>query len=181
MLLICLFTFDSVTSQYPGYWAIIPTICSILLIGAGKNAVINRILLTHPKTVFVGWLSYPIYLWHWLFLSIGFSLYAGNVPTFVTCVLVILSFIFAYISFAFIEVPIRQMKANKKMLFGTLGSLFFVGALSGLVSMYEGVPQRLNEKQQSALAPIIKCSVCELPINNTFPSSLPVCDQQTKS
>ena len=143
-LLICLFTFDSVTSQYPGYWAVFPTICSILLIGAGKNAIINRTVLTHPKTVFLGWLSYPIYLWHWLFLSIGFSLYAGKVPSIVTCGLVLLSFIFAYISFAFIEVPIRQMKANKKMLFGTLGALFLVGAISGLVSLFDGIHQRLN-------------------------------------
>ena len=153
-LLICLFTFDSVTNQYPGYWAIIPTICSILLIGAGKNAVINRTLLTHPKTVFLGWLSYPIYLWHWLFLSIGFSLYAGKVPIYVTCVLVLLSFVFAYVSFALIEVPIRRMKADSKMLFGTLGVLFFVGAISGLVSLNDGVRQRLNAEQQKALVTI---------------------------
>ena len=153
-LLVCLFTFDSVTNQYPGYWALIPTICSILLIGAGKNAVINRTLLTHPKTVFLGWLSYPIYLWHWLFLSIGFSLYAGKVPVLVTCILVLLSFVFAYISFAFIEVPIRRMKADKKMLFGTLGVLFFAGAISGLVSLNDGLRQRLNAEQQKALVTI---------------------------
>ena len=153
-LCICLFTFGSVTNQYPGYWAIIPTLCSITLIGAGKNAFINRTLLTNPKTVYLGWLSYPIYLWHWLFLSIGFSMFAGQVPTIVTCGLVLLSFVFAYISFTYIEVPIRRLKADKKMLWGTLGVLFFVGALSGLVSLFDGVQQRLNAKQMQALTTI---------------------------
>ena len=153
-LLFCLFTFDSVTNQYPGYWAIIPTLCSIALIGAGKNSIINRTLLANPKTVFVGWLSYPIYLWHWLFLSIGFSLYAGKVPTLVTCALIVLSIVFSYISFAFIEVPIRQMKADKKMLYGTLGVLFFIGALSALVSKFDGFPSRLNAEQREALSTI---------------------------
>lgn len=151
-LLVLLFTFGSVTATYPGYWAIIPTLCAILIIGAGKNAWINRTLLANPFAVYIGWLSYPMYLWHWLFLSVAFCVFAGQVPLSVTLALVALMYVFAYISFRFIEAPIRRLPATKFLLFKTLFALIGAGAIGGVISLSDGLPQRLSKEQLQSLA-----------------------------
>jgi peptidoglycan/LPS O-acetylase OafA/YrhL len=42
---------------------------SALLIFAGPTALVNRLLLSNGIAVFVGLISYPLYLWHWPLLS----------------------------------------------------------------------------------------------------------------
>src|SRR5262249_53619023 len=54
---------------YPGAWALVPTLGALLLIAAGPQGIINRLVLSVPAVVFVGLISYPLYLWHWPLLS----------------------------------------------------------------------------------------------------------------
>ena len=51
--------------RYPGYMALIPVLGSALLIYAGPNTYFNRYILSIPVLVWVGLISYPLYLWHW--------------------------------------------------------------------------------------------------------------------
>jgi peptidoglycan/LPS O-acetylase OafA/YrhL len=53
---------------YPGAFALAPTLGAALLIAAGPGAAPNR-LLAHPAAVWVGRISYPLYLWHWPLLT----------------------------------------------------------------------------------------------------------------
>jgi len=50
---------------FPGWWALAPVVGSSLLIAAGPAAWINRRLLSNPVMVYIGLISYPLYLWHW--------------------------------------------------------------------------------------------------------------------
>lgn len=50
---------------FPGWLALLPTLGTALLISAGADAWINRNILALPACVFVGLISYPLYLWHW--------------------------------------------------------------------------------------------------------------------
>jgi len=50
---------------FPGWWALAPTIGAGLLISAGPRAWINRKLMANRVVVFIGLISYPLYLWHW--------------------------------------------------------------------------------------------------------------------
>lgn len=153
-LVAILFTYGSVTDAYPGVWAIFPTLCAVFLIASGKEAWFNKAVLSRSSMVYVGWLSYPIYLWHWVFLSIAFSSYAGHIPTHVKWIAILLACLFAYVSFTFIEVPIRKMKADKKMLIGTIVALLGTALLGGAVSKTDGVPQRLSSDLRQALTTI---------------------------
>ena len=38
---------------------------ALLVLAVGSRAWLNRTVLAHPALVFVGWISYPLYLWHW--------------------------------------------------------------------------------------------------------------------
>ncbi|RHY83130.1 hypothetical protein DYB26_007369 [Aphanomyces astaci] len=53
------------SSAFPGYWAVLPTLGTALLIFAGPTAWFNQSVLSLPSMVFVGKLSYALYLWHW--------------------------------------------------------------------------------------------------------------------
>ena len=57
------------TAPYPGWRALVPVIGTLLLIEGGKDARANRLLLSHPAVVWVGLISYPLYLFHWPILS----------------------------------------------------------------------------------------------------------------
>lgn len=54
---------------FPGWWALLPVIGSALLISAGPAAWVNRRILAHRSLVFIGLISYPLYLWHWPLLA----------------------------------------------------------------------------------------------------------------
>src|SRR5262249_32131822 len=63
--------------RFPGWWALLPTVGAALLISAGPQAWINRRLLANRSLVFVGLISYPLYLWHWPLLSYAYILESG--------------------------------------------------------------------------------------------------------
>lgn len=52
-------------SLFPGWWALIPTIASAIILQAGPNAFVNKHILSSKAFVFIGKISYPLYLWHW--------------------------------------------------------------------------------------------------------------------
>ena len=54
---------------FPGWWALLPTVGTGLLISAGPGAWVNRHVLSQRVLVWVGLISYPLYLWHWPLLS----------------------------------------------------------------------------------------------------------------
>ncbi len=57
--------------------------------------------------VFIGLISYSLYLWHWPFLSF-YRIYKPNLSSLETAVLVLSAFIFSYITYRFIEAPLKN-------------------------------------------------------------------------
>jgi len=92
---------------YPGAWALLPTLGSALLIAAGPGALVNRCLLASPVLVQIGLISYPLYLWHWPLLSFARIHWSGMVPGWITAATVLLSFALAWLTWRFIERPLR--------------------------------------------------------------------------
>lgn len=54
--------------RFPGFLAVLPVLGAVLLVSA-RQAWINRAILSHPVMVWIGAISYPLYLWHWPVLS----------------------------------------------------------------------------------------------------------------
>ena len=50
---------------FPGFWALIPTISAASIILAGGESSFNKNILSSAPFVFLGKISYPLYLWHW--------------------------------------------------------------------------------------------------------------------
>jgi peptidoglycan/LPS O-acetylase OafA/YrhL len=64
LIVVAIATFDFRT-RFPELRALVPTVASMLLIAAGPRAHVNTLLLSRKPVVFVGLVSYPLYLWHW--------------------------------------------------------------------------------------------------------------------
>jgi peptidoglycan/LPS O-acetylase OafA/YrhL len=151
-------------SQFPGWWALLPTLSAFLLLAAGPNAWINRTILSNKVLVWFGLISYPLYLWHWPLISFARILEGSLDGKLKLKILLLLaSVLLAWLTYKFIEQPLR-FKSNKKtslvLLFGLLlTGLFGYSCIAS--SGYDGLGFRLKEKTEFAshfenLAPELK-------------------------
>ena len=105
-----------VSTAFPGYLALYPTLGAVLVILAGSNGGkygVNRILASRYLTKLGGY-SYGIYLWHWPIL-IFYLIRTGNesVSIFHGLVIIILSIFLSYVTTRFVEKPIRKVNFQK--------------------------------------------------------------------
>ncbi len=108
VLLCSLFFLYSGETLFPGASAILPVACAYFLIREGQCGA-SRVILEHPLTVFIGKISYSLYLFHWPILVFARYLCEGIVPSVILgwCVIV-LSFVAAILSWKYVETPIRR-------------------------------------------------------------------------
>lgn len=106
------FWLDS-TRDFPGWWALAPVAGAFLLIGVGPDAWVNRVILANRGMVFVGLISYPLYLWHWPLLSFLQILERGDVPRDARLAALALSFLLAWLTYRLVEVPIRGGSSSR--------------------------------------------------------------------
>ena len=130
--------------HFPGKKAIIPTIGAFFIIAAGKNAVVNRRILSLKFMVFIGLISYPLYLWHWPLLSFARILYGEVPPKTVRIGLVLLAFLLSWITYRFIEPPLRWGKHSRIKAVCLFVTLLLVGF--GGIKIYKnyGYPERIG-------------------------------------
>ena len=114
---------------FPGWWAPVPAMGAALLIYAGPTGFVNRTLLTQPAIVFVGLISYPLYLWHWPLLSFAHIVSIEMPSAIVRGAIVLLSFALAWLTYVFIERPIRfGGNPSAKTAIAAMAMLFIGGA-----------------------------------------------------
>ena len=92
---------------FPGYWALPPTVGAALILFAGMQSNLNRVLLASRPLVAIGLISYPLYLWHWPLLSFARILESQTPGLGLRLFLVLSSFVLAWVTYRFVEKPIR--------------------------------------------------------------------------
>lgn len=98
---------------FPGGWALFPVVGAGLVIAAGPQAWVNRTLLSLRPMVWVGLISFPLYLWHWPLLTFA-RIVNGQLPEpGVRWAAVVLSFVLAWLTYRLIERPIRTGSESK--------------------------------------------------------------------
>jgi len=112
---------------FPGAWALFPTFGAALLISAGPSAFLNRHVLSNRFMVSVGLISYPLYLWHWPLLSYA-RIIEGRTPTAsVRALCVVAAFVLAFLTFRFIERPLRFHVRQNSVAWLLASAVFLVG------------------------------------------------------
>ena len=128
LILFSILTFDDKT-PFPGTNALYPTIGTGLLIISLSPKTILYKAFAFPPLVFIGLLSYSLYLWHQPVFAISrsYSLSSLNHGTYFF--LIGLSLILSFISYKYVETPFRNKKiVTRNILISTLlaCALFFI-------------------------------------------------------
>jgi peptidoglycan/LPS O-acetylase OafA/YrhL len=115
-------------SRFPGYLALLPTTGAALLL-LSPRSYFNRSILSHPAVVYIGLISYPLYLWHWPALSF-LHIFEETSPG-ARSLAVALSFILAILTYEFVEKKVKKVRlaAAWKPLCALSLTLFFSGLL----------------------------------------------------
>lgn len=108
LLLCLLLPFPNTLPWFPGFAAVVPCLATagILYAGAQRN-MISRVLSLSPM-VFVGRISYSLYLWHWPLLAFAHYMLGNQLTYGVLLGIFALTFAFSLLSFYLIEQPLRH-------------------------------------------------------------------------
>jgi peptidoglycan/LPS O-acetylase OafA/YrhL len=144
---------------FPGWWGLLPVIGSFCLIGAGPQAWINRKVLAIPGLVFIGLISYPLYLWHWPLLVMGRTIMSGydneHVRT-TTIIAVVLAFVLSWLTYKFIERPIRARRPiiiTRRIVTACFSTMVVVALLGLVIVQRDGLPSRYPDEAQALMIP----------------------------
>lgn len=124
-------------SPFPGWWALLPTGGAALIIAGGPRSWVNRVIFSNRPMVWLGLISYPIYLWHWPLFSFAYILCGGVPGHGVRLAIVLASVCLAWLTYRFLEQPLaRGGHFNRKTL--ALAVAMIVVGLAGFCTFEEG-------------------------------------------
>ncbi|MHC8318963.1 acyltransferase family protein [Pseudomonas sp. LB3P31] len=133
-------------SSFPGLNALIPCLGAALLILAGSGDRHSRLLTSRPM-VFVGLISYSLYLWHWpLIAYLNYLEIPIDLP--VGALLIAAAIGLSWLTWRFVEVPFRRGGASWH--FSRVFTRRFVlpavalALIAGLSVQFNGFPQRFD-------------------------------------
>lgn len=136
----------SEAQDFPGLNAAIPCVGALLLIIAGHqwNTAVTQ-LISSRAFVFVGMISYSLYLWHWPLFAY-WQLAFDRAPRIgEASALIGLSVLVAALSWRFIEQPFRRRPATpSRTMYAGVGAMFVFVAAGVAISSARGLPQRFD-------------------------------------
>ena len=159
---------------YPGWYALVPTAGTLLLIAAGPQALFNRYALSSKPAVTLGLISYPLYLWHWPILTylckfqLGEAWIGSRMLLRAACILA--AVVLAALTYYLLEKPLRKKNARAACIPIAASLLLLVpfglllrGTAEWTASLQPGM-QRLAELHEHALD-TIRVEHCLLDLN----------------
>ena len=138
-------------TPFPGAAALLPCLGAALVIysGVSANTLITR-TLSSPPLVFIGLISYSLYLWHWpviVFHKAGLTFISGLSSAVDKAVLVAVCFVPATLSWWLIERPLRRgaLIFSRYYLFGAAAAISVaIVALASWGIASGGIPSRFS-------------------------------------
>ena len=110
LIFIPMFILDS-QSDFPGFNALIPCFGAALIIAFPNQGVITK-LLSNKILVFIGLISYPLYLYHQPIISFMYFFDADLTSVEMFLGVTSISVLASWLTFKFIEMPIRKLAFN---------------------------------------------------------------------
>ena len=127
---------------FPGTWALLPVLGAFCLIFAGPAAWFNRFVLSNRLMVWVGLISFPLYLWHWPLLTFARIVESQTPAPFFRLGALALSVLLAWLTYRLIEKPIRTGDQSRLKI-TVLSALMAVLGIFGYLSFQnKGFPER---------------------------------------
>ncbi|MAV91504.1 MAG: hypothetical protein CL676_08780 [Bdellovibrionaceae bacterium] len=120
------FSSESITHDLQAI-ALLPVLVAIMFISLGPSTFVNQKILSNSLLVWLGLMSYPLYLWHWPLLSFS-RVYLGQEPILgVKFLLLFGSFILAWLTAKYVESFFRFGPSTAKKCFTLLAAMALIG------------------------------------------------------
>ncbi|RYG61000.1 MAG: acyltransferase [Alphaproteobacteria bacterium] len=143
---------------FPGVKAALPCVGAAMFIYAAKGCdgqtLVHRLMGVKPL-VFVGMISYSLYLWHWPIIGFYKSYFGAGLEPLEQVLMACAALVLAYVSFRFVEQPLRHspMSARKTLVTGLAVIAGFI-LVSNIVKRADNEPWRVTYKlDESILRP----------------------------
>jgi peptidoglycan/LPS O-acetylase OafA/YrhL len=140
------------TRAFPGWWALLPTAGAALLIFAGPQSTFNRLVLSNRTMIYIGLISYPLYLWHWPIFSFVRIVHFKEPTDIMKVLCIALAFGLAHLTYRYIERPIRFGTPTVRKPVLTAAAMAAAGCLGFLVWAGGGLPWRFPKELQAVVA-----------------------------
>ncbi len=149
-----IFIYDKQT-PFPSFYALLPTLGTVLVITfTTPNTLVFKVL-SGRVLVFIGGISYSAYLWHQPLFAFAKHKTFSEPSSWLMASLVATTFLFAYLTWKYIETPFRRgkaLKTKKLVVFSIVLSSVFVtvGIIGHKKDGFEGyfIENRLNDSQR---------------------------------
>lgn len=154
MILFALFWIRS-DMVFPGWVALMPCIGAAMVIHSGGQSWVARQFLGARPMVFIGLLSYSLYLWHWPVLAaLRVRTASIHLDPGLAAAGIVATFLLAWLSWRFVEQPFRNRASmdGKRLLSLTTSGAAAVLSIAGLSIIASGFPSRLPPPARDALA-----------------------------
>ena len=110
LITVMVYTSEYNTWLYRGGFLLVAILGLIVIISSGKQHTLMSKLLSFKPVVFIGKISYSLYLWHFPILVLTTPVSEIGNPNIIFVILrVILTFVLATASYVFVETPIRKL------------------------------------------------------------------------
>lgn len=126
-------------ASHPGF---LPTIGAALVIAGGRLGWTNRVLLGSRLTVWIGQISYPVYLWHWPLFAFALILMGEHPGAVLGSILLLSSVVLGWATARWVEHPLRHGAGNWQVVWLLLSmiAMVFIGWLSYNQGGFPGRP-----------------------------------------
>ena len=155
------------TLQWPNPWALLPVAGTALLLGSGGGSTTTPAerVLGNALLVWVGGLSYSLYLWHWPLVVVAEQV-LGKTGVLQGVAVLGMSFVLAWLTRVMVENPIRfrprlRARARNGILVGVVGAL--LSAAAGGALMLAGSADLGQRAVRAPGAAVLRTPVADTP------------------
>jgi len=158
------------STPFPGYTALLPTVGVGLLLLAGSAIPVGAALgpiqkiLSFKPAIFIGDISYSLYLWHWPVVIFTTALFGKEISLPIGTGVIALSIILAAASKKWIEDPVRRTTKLKTIL-----ESYLLGLTLMVFTIIAGLMLILSAKQGQPTRP-----KSEANFSSTYPGALAI-------
>jgi peptidoglycan/LPS O-acetylase OafA/YrhL len=141
LIVFTLFSLDG-QSSFPGWNALAPTVGAALMIGCGPQTLTARRIFSLRAIVWVGLISFPLYLWHWPLLTFARIISSAMPTAQVRIGAVVLSVVLSWATYRLIEKPLRFHPRVKVITGALVASMVVIGLVGYVTFRNDGIASR---------------------------------------
>lgn len=165
-LIVASFWYLDSDAHFPGVGALPSCLGTAAIIVAGCNqpTIVSRVLAWRAA-VFVGLISYSLYLWHWPLIALASYRLERALAPLEAAAVVALAFVAAILSWRYVEQPFRKRHQehlapsssalDKRFVAQALASTVLMVGIAAAIKIGKGLPQRYTDQTRILLGEMV--------------------------